>query len=378
MTLNKTEQNYGVCISALAILLLMAYVSFSMIDLENATMMLSTLGILVFFIFCLCFFILRSLRKQNKAAEINYLNIGTQRYILGLFMIFYGIPKLFGTFFDYQLFALDSKLINVSEFELAWYYFGKNRYQELFAGVMEFLPGILLLNKRTYYVAALILLPVTAQVFILNFFFKIGGVTLPAATILLLCNCYIIYSQKEKIFQFFKSLDFSTNIHLSSKAQKIIKLCRVVIIGFAVLLLVKNLKPVFFKSIDEGKYQKLVGVYRLEKVMKNNVIYLPEKDSTVYKDLYIEKQSRWNILRRCNDKTDAFVMNIGAKNDSIAIYINKGGIGDDNDIIDSLSVLKGTYSLNGNDLLIKGIQLGDTLTLKYKRQVDLQPKKWFW
>ena len=60
--------------------------------------------------------------------------------------------KLGGTFFDYQLFALDSKLMDVSEFELAWYFFGKNRYQELFVGFMEFIPGILLLSRRTYYI----------------------------------------------------------------------------------------------------------------------------------------------------------------------------------------------------------------------------------
>ena len=82
-------------------------------------------------------------------------------------------------------------------------------WQELFAGVMELVPGLLLLNRRTYFIGALILLPVTGQVFILNFFFKIGGITFPAAVILLACNLYIVYSEKEKIVQFFRSLDFS-------------------------------------------------------------------------------------------------------------------------------------------------------------------------
>lgn len=119
-------------------------------------------------------------------------------------------------FFDYQLFALDSKLMDVCEFELAWYFFGKNRYHELFVGFMEFIPGILLLIRRTYYISAIMLLPVTAQVFILNLFFKIGGSTFPSATMLLAFNCYVKYSEKEKIIQFFKSLHFSPNIILFS------------------------------------------------------------------------------------------------------------------------------------------------------------------
>jgi len=43
-------------------------------------------------------------------------------------------------------------------------------------------------------------------------------------------------------------------------------------------------------------------------------------------------------------RTDAFIMDINTKNDP-SIYINKGGIGDDKDIIDSLTVFeRGFYN----------------------------------
>jgi hypothetical protein len=377
MTLNKTEQNVGVFISFLAILLLSLYFIFFSAGFNNEVLLLSLLGAALIGSLAVCIFVLRKYRKENKAVEIDYLNVGTQRYILGLFMIFYGIPKLFGAFFDYQLFALDSKLRDVSEFELAWYYFGKNRWQELFAGIMEFVPGILLLHRRTYYVAALILLPVTSQVFILNFFFKIGGVTLPAATILLACNAYIIYSEKERIVRFFRSLDFSRNVNFGQTASRLIRIFRWVVIALAVLVVFRSVKSNFFKSGDNATYAKLVGVYSLEKVTKNNSDYLPEMDSLIYKDLYFEKQKRWNILRRSNNKTDAFVANVNSKNDSITLYINKGGTGDEADILDSLTVLNGVYKLEGDLLKIKGIQLGDTLDLSYRKQ-DIKPKQWFW
>jgi hypothetical protein len=377
MTLTKKEQNFGAVISFFAMLLLCLYLIFSFIGFDNGDILLVAFVAAFIGSACLCFFVLKKYRKENKITEINYLNIGVQRYLLGLFMIFYGIPKLLGTFFDYQLFALDSKLADVSEFQLAWYYFGKNKWQELFAGLMEFIPGLLLLNRRTYYTAAIILLPVTAQVFILNLFFKIGGVTFPAATILLACNGYIIYSQKEKIVQFFKSLHFSPSINLSSKTLTIIKICRGTILLLVGLLIFRNVKPIFFKSAYKEKYENLIGVYTLEKVIKNKLSYLPNADSSLYKTIYVEKQSRWNILRRYNDKTSAFILNLNTKNDSITLYINKGGIGDDSDIIDSASVLKGTYKLSGNVFSISGIQLNDTLQLEYKKQ-DIEPKQWFW
>lgn len=378
MTLTKLEQNIGAVISSLAIALLSFYLSFSILSPGDEIGILITLGAIVVIAFGLSFFVIAKLRHEHKLAEIDYLNIGVQRYILGLFMVFYGVPKLFGTFFDYQLFALDSKLVNVSEFELAWYYFGKNKWQELFAGVMEFIPGLLLLNRRTYYVGSLILLPVTAQVFILNLFFKIGGVTFPAATILLACNGYLIYTQKENIVQFFKSLQFSHDINLGRKSSTIIKICRGIIFVFVALVLFINIKPALFKGDQKKKYEKLIGVYSLETMTKNHLGYTPTNDSTIYKDLYIEKQSRWNILRKCNNEVLAFIMDINTSNDSMLLYLNKGGIGDDADIIDTMTVLKGVYTLEGNNLTINGVQLTDTLMLVYKKQEELKPKEWFW
>ncbi len=172
MHLSKTEQNVGTTISCFTLLLFSVYLIFGLFEPQDEILLLWGIGISLLLSFSLCFIVQYQLRKKDKAIEIDYLNIGTQRYFLGLFMIFYGVPKLFGNFFDYQLFALDTRLVEVSEFELAWYFFGKNRWQELFAGLMEFIPGIMLFNRRTYYAGAIILLPVTMQVFILNLFLK--------------------------------------------------------------------------------------------------------------------------------------------------------------------------------------------------------------
>lgn len=375
MTLTKRDQTLGAIISLFVIGLFLLYLMFSIVGFGDKALLIT---LIVFIgIIGACVFVFQKYRKANQPEVIDYLNIGTQRHLLGLFMIFYGLPKLFGGFFDYQLFALDTRLGDVSEFELAWYFYGKNRWQELFSGIMEFIPGIMLLSRRTYYFGALILLPVTAQVFILNLFFKIGGVTFPAATILLACNAYILYSEKASILQFIKSLNFTSAATFSGKTRIFLKTCKWIVILLAVAFVGLRVKGVLFKSDYQQKYQSLVGMYSLEEMKKNNSDYTPANDSLYYKDLYIEKQSRWNILRRFNQKTDAFIVNLSTSNDSIFVYINEGGIGDDADIIDYKTALKGTYSLDNDLLIINGVQLNDTLQLRYRKQ-KLRPKEWFW
>lgn len=379
MAFNKKEQNFGAFISFWAITLLLVYLSFSIIDLSDEIILLSSIGVIFLFSAFLCTFVVRKYRKEQNSLMIDYFNVGTQRYVLAILMTFYGIDKLLGNFFDYQLFALDSKLIDVSEFQLAWFFYGKNRWQELFIGIMEFVPALFLLHRRTYYIATIILLPITAQVFLLNLFFKIGGITLPAATILLACNLYIIYSQKEKIILFFKSLDFTViKQPLTDKTKTIVRTLKLIGLAMVFMVIFLRIQQTFFKSSYQKIYQNLVGVYSLKEMKKNGTIYIPSSNSTYYKDLYIEKQARWNILRRFNHKTDAFILKINSHNDSIGLYINKGGIGDDPDIIDSVTALEGTYTLEKDYLIIKGIQLGDTLQLTYEKQRLFKTKKWFW
>ncbi len=378
MILNKTEQNIGLIISFFATILLLIYLVFPFVEIGNPNQMAIAFGAIFILVVLLFILVVRKVRKNNEHILINYLNIGTQRYILGIFMVFYGLPKLLGTFFDYQLSSMDNKMMNVSDFELAWYFYGKKKWFEVFSGIMEFIPGLLLIPKRTYYKAALILLPVTSQVFILNLFYKIGGITFPAASILLACNLYIIYSQKNKILEFFKSLKFDLSIQLNNKTKLIIKILRIVGISLIVLVLFIKLKPAIFKSNYQEKYATLIGAYTLESMNKNGITYIPSDSSTYYKDLYIEKQERWNILRMYNNKTKAFVLNLKPENDSFQLYINNGGSGDEPDIIDSTTVLAGKYKLQNEYLLIEGIQLNDTLELKYKKLSSPAPKEWFW
>lgn len=196
--------------------------------------------------------------------------------------------------------------------------------------------------------------------------------------VLLACNLYILYSQKAQIIQFIKSLDFTRPVTFTGKTLFLLNFCKGSVIVFAVFMVGMKAKNVLFKSDYQRKYETLVGMYTLESMKKNSMDYTPgTNDSLYYKDLYIEKQSRWNILRRFNNKTDAFILELNHPNDSITLYINTGGIGDGADIKDHATVLKGIYALENDLLTLRGVQANDTPQLNYKRQ-GLRPKEWFW
>lgn len=378
MTLNKREQNTGAVISLFAITLLLMYIAFAVVGTGSPVVLLSAIGGLFLFSTLLCILVLRKYRKAGAPETIDRLNVGVQRYILALFMLMYGVDKLLGNFFDYQLSALDSKLGEVSEFQLAWFFYGKSRWQELFTGIMEFVPALFLFSRRAYYVAALALLPVAGQVFLLNLFFKIGGVTFPAAVVLLACDAYIIYSQKERLMTFLKWPRVSDTPALQGGTKTVIRTLRMTGIVLACLVMFIKIRPVVWRSPGAKKYQSLVGVYTLRGLRKNGAAVAPAADSLCYRDLYIEKQSRWNVLRRANGDADAFVLRMNARNDSMGLYINKGGTGDGPDIIDSATVLRGVYKLDGKLLTMTGIQAGVAIELVYERQDRIRPKEWFW
>ena len=321
--------------------------------------------------------IFKKLRRKEEALTVDYLNLGIQRYVLGLFMVKYGVPKLFGHFFDYQLSALDTPMGSVSDFELAWYFYGLNPWHELFAGIMEFVPGLLLFHRRTYYLGALLLIPVVGQVFILNLFFAIGGLTFPVSIVLLMCNLSILASKQVQILNFIRTLNFDVTLTTSQWLLRIVATGRWTAVALCALILIPPTIGAFSKGERDRQYAKLVGTYSLGQVTKSGVTIDPGVDPRYYKDLYIERQSRFNMLRRFNNETDAFIWQFSDDSNGFALKINDGGMGDNPDKIVEESALVGTYQLKGDQLILKGTQYDESLEITYKKRTP-RAKKWFW
>lgn len=375
MNLNKIEKGFSTLLSLLGILLLLAYTFLSVFKLGvSSSTWLAGSSIIVIgsYLYLIFGFV-----KKNQSDGVDFLNLGTQRYVLGLFMIAYGIPKLFGSFFDYQLFALDQRMVDTSDFELAWYFYGKNKWQELISGLLEFIPALFLFHKRTYFGASVVLLFVTSQIFVLNTFSKIGGVTFYAAAILLAINISLLYSQKNRIIEIFKSHQAAQLSDIKGVPKKLITTLKAFAAVLAISVFFIVLKPYIYKSAATQKYNSLVGKYTLVNPLINGKSPSSNHSYRLYEDIYIEKQHRWNILRDNNGKLESFVLQLYEENDSLRMYINNNGIGDGAVRIDSASILSGTYTLENDTLSILGTQKNNHLDLTYIRQ-DLPRKSWFW
>jgi hypothetical protein len=98
MALNRTEQNVGAFISFWAISLLLVYLSLSILGINDEVTMLATMGIDFLCSLCICLLVLWKYRKAQNTLMIDYLNVGTQRYILAILMVMYGVDKILGTF----------------------------------------------------------------------------------------------------------------------------------------------------------------------------------------------------------------------------------------------------------------------------------------
>jgi hypothetical protein len=107
------------------------------------------------------------------------------RWIAAALCILYGFAKLNGS----QFVVLDSELSrpmgDASGRLLTWYYFGYSPTYGNLIGVMQVLGGALLTFRRTALLAALVLVPVFVNIFLIDVFFHIAlGATLAALLVL--------------------------------------------------------------------------------------------------------------------------------------------------------------------------------------------------
>jgi hypothetical protein len=121
------------------------------------------------------------------------------RWIAAALCILYGFAKLNGS----QFVVLDSELSrpmgDASGRLLTWYYFGYSPTYGNLIGVMQVLGGALLTFRRTALLAALVLVPVFVNIFLIDVFFHIAlGATL-AALLVLGCLSAVIAPHAERL-----------------------------------------------------------------------------------------------------------------------------------------------------------------------------------
>lgn len=134
-----------------------------------------------------------------------YLYLGFTRYLLGITMIPYALTKILKTQFALSGFALTQlqSLETIPRTTLAWAFLGQSPWFQVMLGFLELIPALLLLFRRTTFLGATIMLPLTLNVFLINHALNLWDGTKIIATVLLTLNILILSFEWAKIKSIF-------------------------------------------------------------------------------------------------------------------------------------------------------------------------------
>jgi hypothetical protein len=125
------------------------------------------------------------------------------RFGIAFFIITYGFAKLNGSQFTILASELDKPMGQVSGFWLTWYYFGYSPVYGNLIGVAQIAGGVMLMFRRTALLGSCLLLPVVANIVLIDIFYQIDLGALIVAILMLFGLLLILSFHKEKLLDVF-------------------------------------------------------------------------------------------------------------------------------------------------------------------------------
>ena len=132
-----------------------------------------------------------SLTGQNRTLYIFL------RYAVSLAMLFYGFAKLEGAQFTVLDSEIEKPLAQVNGFWLTWYYFSYSAFYGSTIALVQIACALLLMSRKTTFLAACLLLPIMVNIVLIDFCFGIGEglvaavLILTAVSLLLAFHCRV-------------------------------------------------------------------------------------------------------------------------------------------------------------------------------------------
>lgn len=96
------------------------------------------------------------------------------RYFCAFMLYTYGISKLLHLQFDLQSQLARQPVGALTGYQLTWFYFGYSRAYAVLLGLTQVLGGTLLLFRKTTLLGALTMLPVMANILLINMFILVN------------------------------------------------------------------------------------------------------------------------------------------------------------------------------------------------------------
>lgn len=114
------------------------------------------------------------------------------RYLLAIGMMPYGISKIFNYQFQVPASVYAKPLGDLPGTSLTWAFLGYQPWFQFLLGVLETLPAVLLLFRRTRRAGALLMLPMILNVALMNVAIDLWPATQQISTVFLAMNLYLL------------------------------------------------------------------------------------------------------------------------------------------------------------------------------------------
>lgn len=150
-----------------------------------------------------------SVMKQTLNFFTNKLiYLGIARYVLGLTMLPYAVTKILKTQFVLTGFTWtqSQSLETIPGTTIAWAFLGHTGWFQVLLGFLELVPALFLLFRRTTLLGAMLMLPVSLNIFFINFALDLWSGTKIISSSLLTLNVLILALESTKINSLFKQI----------------------------------------------------------------------------------------------------------------------------------------------------------------------------
>jgi len=127
------------------------------------------------------------------------------RFFVASFIILYGFAKLNGSQFTILASELDKPMGQVSGFWLTWYYFGYSSVYGNLIGLVQVAGGVLLMFRKTVLLGSCLLLPIVANIILIDIFYRIAIDALLIALLMEFALIAILMFHKQELLEVFWS-----------------------------------------------------------------------------------------------------------------------------------------------------------------------------
>jgi len=269
------------------------------------------------------------------------------RYFLATMILSYAFAKILGTQFTSQPSTYDQPIGTLSGFNLTWYYYGYSFWYGVFIAISQIISSLLLFFRRTTRIGIVLFLSFMINILLVDYAYNIDGAK-GMATIMTLMALFIFFSEFPLFLKYFiTEPPLFQNEHRPKLINKLssIKWVYIPLVAVGLFFTLSTLKSKYMaknqfygtwnNSDTTAKYQyfnfefantfKINGNYNIEQI--ENGKYLFTTDSITL-STYSEEYEEF-----LENSTDNEVLNT--------------------DNLRMITLLKGKYSINENELIIQ-------------------------